>query len=113
MAQESCINYFHDAVVLFEIYSKCLFFFYLKFFYLEQVNYKNYSFKTVLVIPGHVVPQELTLRKKGLECLVSILKCMVEWSKDQYVNPNSQTSLGKANSQPLWNKISILAPQPV
>lgn len=39
--------------------------------------------------------QELTLRKKGLECLVSILKCMVEWSKDQYVNPNSQTSLGK------------------
>uniref|UniRef100_A0A8C2DQZ3 ADP-ribosylation factor guanine nucleotide-exchange factor 1 (brefeldin A-inhibited) n=1 Tax=Cyprinus carpio TaxID=7962 RepID=A0A8C2DQZ3_CYPCA len=44
---------------------------------------------------GHVVPQELTLRKKGLECLVSILKCMVEWSKDQYVNPNSQTSLGQ------------------
>ncbi|XP_058503473.1 brefeldin A-inhibited guanine nucleotide-exchange protein 1 isoform X3 [Solea solea] len=39
--------------------------------------------------------QELTLRKKGLECLVSILKCMVEWSKDQYVNPNSQTSLGE------------------
>ncbi|XP_068604225.1 brefeldin A-inhibited guanine nucleotide-exchange protein 1 [Brachionichthys hirsutus] len=38
--------------------------------------------------------QDLTLRKKGLECLVSILKCMVEWSKDQYVNPNSQTSLG-------------------
>jgi len=57
-------------------------------------------------------PQELTLRKKGLECLVSILKCMVEWSKDQYVNPNSQTSLGKANHQPLWNKTSILAPQP-
>ena len=42
------------------------------------------------------VPQELTLRKKGLECLVSILKCMVEWSKDQYVNPNSQTSLGES-----------------
>ncbi|KAJ8010696.1 hypothetical protein DPEC_G00077800 [Dallia pectoralis] len=41
--------------------------------------------------------QELTLRKKGLECLVSILKCMVEWSKDQYVNPNSQTSLGKTD----------------
>lgn len=35
------------------------------------------------------------MRKKGLECLVSILKCMVEWSKDQYVNPNSQTTLGK------------------
>uniref|UniRef100_A0A8C0KTQ9 ARF guanine nucleotide exchange factor 1 n=1 Tax=Canis lupus dingo TaxID=286419 RepID=A0A8C0KTQ9_CANLU len=39
--------------------------------------------------------QELSLRKKGLECLVSILKCMVEWSKDQYVNPNSQTTLGQ------------------
>nr|XP_054500739.1 brefeldin A-inhibited guanine nucleotide-exchange protein 2 isoform X7 [Agelaius phoeniceus] len=38
--------------------------------------------------------QELSLRKKGLECLVSILKCMVEWSKDLYVNPNHQTSLG-------------------
>ncbi|XP_005992094.2 brefeldin A-inhibited guanine nucleotide-exchange protein 2 [Latimeria chalumnae] len=39
--------------------------------------------------------QELSLRKKGLECLVSILKCMVEWSKDLYVNPNLQTSLGQ------------------
>uniref|UniRef100_A0A8C9W9Y4 ARF guanine nucleotide exchange factor 2 n=1 Tax=Scleropages formosus TaxID=113540 RepID=A0A8C9W9Y4_SCLFO len=38
--------------------------------------------------------QELSLRKKGLECLVSILKCMVEWSKDLYVNPNLQTNLG-------------------
>ncbi|KAK2501961.1 hypothetical protein MC885_012505 [Smutsia gigantea] len=38
---------------------------------------------------------ELSLRKKGLECLVSILKCMVEWSKDLYVNPNHQTSLGQ------------------
>ncbi|KAM8822989.1 brefeldin A-inhibited guanine nucleotide-exchange protein 1 isoform 2-T2 [Spinachia spinachia] len=44
---------------------------------------------------GTTAMQELTLRKKGLECLVSILKCMVEWSKDQYVNPNSQTSLGQ------------------
>ncbi|NXA26244.1 BIG1 protein, partial [Ibidorhyncha struthersii] len=42
--------------------------------------------------------QELSLRKKGLECLVSILKCMVEWSKDQYVNPNSQTTLGQEKS---------------
>lgn len=40
-------------------------------------------------------PQELSLRKKGLECLVSILKCMVEWSKDMYVNPNFQANLGK------------------
>ncbi|XP_035512500.1 brefeldin A-inhibited guanine nucleotide-exchange protein 2 [Morone saxatilis] len=39
--------------------------------------------------------QELSLRKKGLECLVSILKCMVEWSKDMYVNPNLQANLGQ------------------
>ncbi|XP_068191405.1 brefeldin A-inhibited guanine nucleotide-exchange protein 2 [Antennarius striatus] len=39
--------------------------------------------------------QELSLRKKGLECLVSILKCMVEWSRDLYVNPNLQASLGQ------------------
>uniref|UniRef100_A0A671K715 Brefeldin A-inhibited guanine nucleotide-exchange protein 2-like n=1 Tax=Sinocyclocheilus anshuiensis TaxID=1608454 RepID=A0A671K715_9TELE len=37
--------------------------------------------------------QELSLRKKGLECLVSILKCMVEWSRDMYVNPNLQANL--------------------
>ena len=27
------------------------------------------------------------LRVKGLECLVSILKCMVEWSRDHYIDP--------------------------
>uniref|UniRef100_A0A8C4ZNM1 SEC7 domain-containing protein n=1 Tax=Gadus morhua TaxID=8049 RepID=A0A8C4ZNM1_GADMO len=42
--------------------------------------------------------QELSLRKKGLECLVSILKCMVEWSKDLYVNPNLQANLGQERS---------------
>ncbi|XP_066526560.1 brefeldin A-inhibited guanine nucleotide-exchange protein 2 [Hoplias malabaricus] len=44
---------------------------------------------------GMTLLQELSLRKKGLECLVSILKCMVEWSKDLYVNPNLQTNLGQ------------------
>lgn len=38
--------------------------------------------------------QEKSMRIKGLECLVSMLKCMVEWSKDLYVNPNLQSSLG-------------------
>uniref|UniRef100_A0A4W4GF18 SEC7 domain-containing protein n=1 Tax=Electrophorus electricus TaxID=8005 RepID=A0A4W4GF18_ELEEL len=47
---------------------------------------------------GMTLLQELSLRKKGLECLVSILKCMVEWSRDLYVNPNLQTNLGE---QPL------------
>lgn len=29
------------------------------------------------------------MRIRGLECLVSILKCMVEWSRDLYVNPSA------------------------
>uniref|UniRef100_A0A4W5NT75 ARF guanine nucleotide exchange factor 2 n=1 Tax=Hucho hucho TaxID=62062 RepID=A0A4W5NT75_9TELE len=44
---------------------------------------------------GMTALQELSLRKKGLECLVSILKCMVEWSRDMYVNPNLQANLGQ------------------
>ncbi|GBP14162.1 Brefeldin A-inhibited guanine nucleotide-exchange protein 1 [Eumeta japonica] len=32
--------------------------------------------------------EEKSMRIRGLECLVSILKCMVEWSQDLYVNPN-------------------------
>ena len=32
------------------------------------------------------------LKLKALECLVSILKCMVEWSKDLYINPNEVNS---------------------
>ncbi|CAH0389951.1 unnamed protein product [Bemisia tabaci] len=43
---------------------------------------------------GATPNQEKQMRIRGLECLVSILKCMVEWSKDLYVNPNSQTNLG-------------------
>lgn len=38
--------------------------------------------------------QEKSMRIRGLECTVFILKCMVDWSKDLYVNPNSQTNLG-------------------
>lgn len=44
---------------------------------------------------GATPNQEKSMRIRGLECLVSILKCMVEWSKDLYVNPNLQTSLGE------------------
>jgi len=39
--------------------------------------------------------QERSLRLRGLECLVSILKCMVEWSRDLYINPNTQSSIGE------------------
>lgn len=37
--------------------------------------------------------QERSMRLKGLECLVSILKCMVEWSNDLYQNPHQQIDL--------------------
>uniref|UniRef100_A0A8C5C2F0 ARF guanine nucleotide exchange factor 1 n=1 Tax=Gadus morhua TaxID=8049 RepID=A0A8C5C2F0_GADMO len=62
---------------------------------------------------GTTPVQELTLRKKGLECLVSILKCMVEWSKDQYVNPNSQTSLGQEKPVEQDSSDSSKAPDPI
>ncbi|XP_022089529.1 brefeldin A-inhibited guanine nucleotide-exchange protein 1-like isoform X3 [Acanthaster planci] len=44
---------------------------------------------------GATPQQEKRMRIKGLHCLVSILKCMVEWSKDLYINPNIQTNLGQ------------------
>ncbi|KAF4526633.1 hypothetical protein B566_EDAN015267 [Ephemera danica] len=44
---------------------------------------------------GATPNQEKSMRIRGLECLVSILKCMVEWSRDLYVNPNSQSTLGQ------------------
>ena len=41
---------------------------------------------------GATPMQEKKIRSKGVECLVSILKCMVEWSKELYVNPISQVN---------------------
>ena len=38
---------------------------------------------------GSSTLQEKMLRAKGLECLVSILKCMVEWSRDFYTDPST------------------------
>lgn len=43
--------------------------------------------------------EEKAMRVRGLECLVSVLKCMVEWSKDMYVNPNTQTTLGEPTTK--------------
>ncbi|KAL1128928.1 hypothetical protein AAG570_013462 [Ranatra chinensis] len=42
---------------------------------------------------GATPNQEMSMRIRGLECLVSILKCMVEWSRDLYINPNIHTNL--------------------
>ena len=44
----------------------------------------NFEFKRT---NGITPPQEKMLRVKGLECLVSILKCMVEWSRAYYIDP--------------------------
>ncbi|XP_046396224.1 brefeldin A-inhibited guanine nucleotide-exchange protein 1 isoform X2 [Ischnura elegans] len=52
---------------------------------------------------GATPNQEKSMRIRGLECLVSILKCMVEWSKDLYVNPNSQTTLGPERARDAGN----------
>uniref|UniRef100_A0A131YT42 Brefeldin A-inhibited guanine nucleotide-exchange protein n=1 Tax=Rhipicephalus appendiculatus TaxID=34631 RepID=A0A131YT42_RHIAP len=51
---------------------------------------------------GATVHQEKSMRIKGLECLVSILKCMLEWSRDLYTNvtgnaPGS-TATGTSNA---------------
>ncbi|XP_065569507.1 brefeldin A-inhibited guanine nucleotide-exchange protein 1-like isoform X3 [Artemia franciscana] len=43
---------------------------------------------------GATPNQEKALRIKGLECLVSILKCMVEWSRELYVNSHALSNLG-------------------
>ena len=49
------------------------------------------------MILGATPAQGKRMRIEGLKCLVSILKCMVEWSKDIYVNPHSQSNLSKKN----------------
>ena len=47
--------------------------------------------------------QEKAMRVKGLECLVAILKCLVEWSHDLYINPittglNAVTNFAQGSS---------------
>lgn len=42
---------------------------------------------------GALPGQEKFMRIKGLECLVSMLKCMVEWSRELYVTPTDQSRL--------------------
>lgn len=47
---------------------------------------------------GATVHQEKSMRIKGLECLVSILKCMLEWSKDLYTNPSNNATATSGGS---------------
>merc|ERR1719319_416259 len=48
---------------------------------------------------GATQVQEKSMRIKRLECLVAILKCLVEWSRDIYVNPHSQSNLASDHSR--------------
>ncbi|XP_054711883.1 brefeldin A-inhibited guanine nucleotide-exchange protein 1-like [Uloborus diversus] len=54
---------------------------------------------------GATLAQEKSMRIKGLECLVCILKCMVEWSKDLYVNPMQQANLGPEKEKDVSDEI--------
>ena len=47
---------------------------------------------------GALLSPSQLLCVKSLECLVNILSCMVEWSKELYVNPQSHSNLGKEAS---------------
>lgn len=56
---------------------------------------------------GIVTPaQERNMRLKGLECLVSILKCMVEWSSDLYISPEQQIFTNNENEKSSINSNS-------
>ncbi|KAK3752750.1 hypothetical protein QZH41_018716 [Actinostola sp. cb2023] len=55
---------------------------------------------------GATPAQERSMRLKGLECLVSILKCMVEWSRELYINPNSQATAA-ADTPNIKRKLSV------
>ncbi|XP_059351895.1 brefeldin A-inhibited guanine nucleotide-exchange protein 2-like isoform X2 [Daphnia carinata] len=52
--------------------------------------------------------QEKALRIKGLECLVTILKCMVEWSRELYVNPNAHSNIGTYFLKNILSKLLLL-----
>ncbi|TMW45397.1 hypothetical protein DOY81_009519 [Sarcophaga bullata] len=56
--------------------------------------------------------EEKSMRIRGLECLVSILKCMVEWSQHLYVNPNpsSNGSEGSAAHNRSGNSADLQSP---
>ncbi|KRY36959.1 Brefeldin A-inhibited guanine nucleotide-exchange protein 1 [Trichinella spiralis] len=44
---------------------------------------------------GAAPGQENMMRIKGLECLVSILRCMVQWSSDLYISSGPHTNLAE------------------
>ena len=80
--------------------------------YNSLVLLRNFSFK-LFSIPIHLPcwffqVQERSIRIKGLECLVSILKCMVEWSRDLYFKPDSQVDDNLGKYQICFWKLGII-----
>lgn len=57
---------------------------------------------------GATAGQEQPMKTKGLECLVSILRCMVEWSKDLYVSPNTLSNLSQCHLTPSVSDASYI-----
>ena len=53
---------------------------------------------------GLTPQQETQLQHKGMECLVSILKCLVEWSKDMYSRPH-QRAEEKKTGEFFWANV--------
>lgn len=50
------------------------------------------------------VGQRQAIRTSGLECLVLILRCMVDWSHELYMSPESQSFLGTEPNATMTNE---------
>jgi len=58
-------------------------------------------------VSSNAVANEIRkMRKKSLECLVTLVKSLVEWCNDLYVNPQSMTNLGKEHQTTLGEQSS-------
>ena len=61
-------------------------------------RFKNFEFQKTKNRKNEELEQETLIKVKALDCLVSMLKCMVEWSRELYTDPhiNGQMShMGK------------------
>lgn len=58
---------------------------------------------------AHVVTLA-ALRLRSLECLVGVLRCMVDWSRELYQNPNSQSHLGQDSRPNVVNPNRLASP---
>lgn len=64
------------------------------FHFRELMKVINISGRQGIDLVGSNAVQEKAMRVKGIEGLVGILQCMVEWSQSLYVSSGSQSNLG-------------------